>query len=110
MPKTKPMLEVIEDQEDSDDEQTIDETPAAEPEIETVPIVFRGFTFTVPKDMDDWETEACLAMSQNEYVLAAKLLLGPQQWMILQSLGSKRRDIREFLALFADIVNRDCVS
>jgi len=76
---------------------------------EVVPIEFRGHTFFIPKDMDEWDTEACLAMGQQEFVLASKLLLGQGQWALLQSLGSKRKDIREFLSVFGDVVARDCV-
>jgi hypothetical protein len=76
--------------------------------IEMAEIPFRGRTFTIPVDMDEWETEACLAMGQSDYVLAAKILLGTGQWALLQSLGSKRKDIREFLLSFATVVEKDC--
>jgi hypothetical protein len=78
-------------------------------ELEMVAIPFRGRDFNIPKMMDEWETEACLAMSQNDYVYAAKLLLGEGQWARLQMLGSKRKDIREFLLIFAEKINKECI-
>lgn len=88
------------DRDDTDDDAT-DDTLAL--------IQFRGHTFSIPKDMDEWETEACIAMGQKSYVIAAKLLLGDGQWALLQSLGSKRKDIREFLTVFGEAIARDCV-
>lgn len=76
--------------------------------IDTAEIPFRGKTFTIPADMDEWETEACLALGQSDYVMAAKILLGGAQWALLQSLGSKRKDIRQFLLVFADVVEKQC--
>lgn len=87
------------------------EKPPAEPSgPEMVDVSFRGHDFTIPKEMDEWDTEACIAISQQDYVLAAKLLLGSGQWALLQSLGSKRKDIREFLVVFGDVVSQECVS
>lgn len=71
-------------------------------------IPFRGQKFTIPVDMDEWETEACIAMGQSDYVMAAKILLGTAQWAVLQSLGNKRKDIREFLMVFASVVEKEC--
>lgn len=95
-------------------EEPVDE-PA--PELELVEIAFRGQVFTVPKDMDDWETETCLAWSRSvkssqlaDWVQTVKHLLGPEQWDRLQALGSKRRDTTEFLTAMIDTVNKDCVS
>ena len=120
-PSKKPKLEAVTDDNDKE-ETTVELPPTVEEkvaeidakaetngEIARVSIPFRGREFLIPKEMDEWETEACLAMSQNEYVLAAKLLLGDGQWARLQMLGSKRKDIREFLVLFADVVNTECV-
>jgi hypothetical protein len=78
--------------------------------LETVKLKFRGHDFEIPKLMDEWETEACLAMNEGNYVLAAKLLLGPMQWPLLLALGNKRKDIREFLSTFADVVDKECVA
>ena len=77
---------------------------------EQVKIKFRGVDFEIPKLMDEWATEACLSMNEGNYVLAAKILLGPGQWPRLMALGDKRRDIREFLSLFADVVDKECVA
>lgn len=90
---------------------------SAPAELELVEITFRGQVFTVPKDMDEWETEACLAWSRSvassllaDWVNTVKDLLGAEQWNRLQALGTKRRDITEFLTTLIDTVNRECVS
>ena len=83
---------------------------AAEDEIELVTIKFRETEFTLPKLMDEWDTEACLAMNEGNYVLAAKLLLGRGQWAQLMALGDKRKDIRAFLRVFADVVDEECIA
>ena len=77
---------------------------------ETVSIEFRDFEFKIPKMIDEWETEACLSMNQGNYILAAKILLGSAQWALLMSIGNKRKDIREFLTAFANVVDEECVS
>lgn len=107
-PSKKPKLTTVEDPDDLiTDTKPVDTEDKPEP-IELALIKFRDKTFTIPKDMDEWPTEACLAMGQSEYVLAAKLLLGSGQWALLQSLGDKRKDIREFLVVFGNIIDKDC--
>lgn len=93
------------------------EEPVVPAELELVEVEFRGQTFTLPKDMDDWETEACLAWSRSvassqltDWVDTVKALLGAEQWDRLQALGTKRRDMTGFLTVMIDTVNRDCVS
>lgn len=103
MSKPKPALEAVED---ADAEPETNDGDA----VEMVDVPFRGHNFKIPRDMDEWDTEACLAMSQQEYVLAAKLILGGGQWALLQSLGSKRKDVREFLIIFGDVVGRECTA
>lgn len=75
-----------------------------------VKIPYRGIDFAIPKEMDEWDTEACLAMNQGNYVLAAKILLGTGQWAGLQALGSKRKDVREFLTVFAAVIDKECIA
>lgn len=81
----------------------VDEAP-----IEVVNIEFRGQTFTIPRDMDEWDIEACLAMGRHNYAEAAKLLLGTGQWTLLKALGSSRKNINEFLVVFGGVVKREC--
>jgi hypothetical protein len=76
--------------------------------IEVVNIEFRGQTFTIPRDMDEWDIEACLAMGKSNYAEAAKLLLGTGQWTLLKALGSNRKNINEFLVVFGGVVKREC--
>lgn len=89
---------------------TAEATDTEAPAIELVTIPFRGKTFTIPKDMDEWDTEACLAFSRQELLLAAKMLLGPAQWALLQSVGSKRKDTLAFLAVLGPAINKHCIT
>jgi hypothetical protein len=109
----KKNLEVVED--DGEEPIGVVEDPnppaaEAEPEVAMVPISFRSMRFEIPRDMDEWQTEACLAMNQSNYVYAAKLLLGDRQWAQLMAVGDRRKDIREFLTVFAEVVDKDCVA
>ena len=95
---------------DDEPETAPDPEPEPEPEIELVKVPYHGVEFTIPKEMDEWEVEACLAMNQGNYILSAKLLLGPAQWAGLQAMGSRRKDMREFLAVFADVIDKECIA
>ena len=77
--------------------------------VEMVQVPFRGHDFAIPKDMDEWDTEACLAIGEKKYLFAAKTVLGPGQWALLRSLGSKRKDGNEFLTVFAAVVQSECI-
>lgn len=71
---------------------------------------FRGQTFTVPRDLDDWETDACIALSEKNFLLAVKIQLSAgNQWTRFNALGSKRRDLMEFLAIFGAAVMNEVV-
>ena len=72
---------------------------------------FRGQTFTVPRELDDWETDACIALAEKNFMVAVKVQLSAgNQWTRFNALGSKRRDLMEFLTVFGDAVMRECVS
>jgi hypothetical protein len=95
------------------DPAAADPTPPAIPEL--VEIGFRGETFTIPKDRDEWDTEGYLQFLQawetNKYqpwLLAAKLLLGPGQWAKLLTLGAKRKDFDDFLTEFIPASTEKC--
>lgn len=104
VPKTAPKTAPVEDV----PEEEVDEPPEVDAPIELVDIPFRGQTFQIPRDMDEWDIEACLALSQHNYAQSAKLLLGTGQWALLQSLGSKRKDINDFLVVFGRVIDREC--
>jgi len=59
----------------------------------------------VPRDLDDWETDACIALAEKNFLVAVKVQLSAgHQWTRLNRLGSKRRDLMEFLAIFGEKV------
>ncbi|TXH20717.1 MAG: hypothetical protein E6R06_21545 [Mycobacterium sp.] len=78
---------------------------------DVVTMQFRGQTFTVPRHLDDWETDACIALSEKNFLLAVKVqLTAGNQWTRFNALGSKRRDLMEFLAIFGAAVMQEVVS
>jgi hypothetical protein len=101
VPKTKPEDEIA----------AIEEAVAAidADALATVKVPWRGHDFEVPKFMDEWDTDACIAIGDGSYIAAAKILLGSRQWKTLHSLGPRRKDMREFLVVFATIINEECV-
>lgn len=89
------------------------DTVADDNAVETVEMSWRGATFTFPRDMDDWETVTCIAVSDasrsrdlKDMRVAMQLVLGDEQFA---KLGTKRRDLIEFSIAFAEFVDESCV-
>lgn len=95
-------------------------TPKTEPEkgsgdvppapIELVEIPFRGATFTIPKDRDDWDAEAFLAIAHGQHIASLQMILGPDQWLKLRQIGTSRRITKEFSAIFGEVAERECIN
>lgn len=102
--KAKPEAEVQEEQDES-----------APPE--EVLVEFNGYTFTIPKQADDWPTRAELAriravavQSIDAWLDFLELLLGEQQWRIAcDHAAPKRRDLFELVNRITDAVSEECV-
>lgn len=92
--------------------KTKSETDAAdaEPQPDLVPVEFRGQKFWIPREMDEWDTEACIAIARDDFMTAAKHLLGPAQWALLRSLGTRKKDTLAFLVALGEVTRKDCVS
>lgn len=70
---------------------------------DTIDIEFRGATYTVAADQDDWTLEAMEAFEQNQMFAGVRALLGPRQWERFKARHNNRRAFREFLDEIADI-------
>jgi hypothetical protein len=101
MPKTKP---------EPTADPAEDEAPDADVKIE-----FRGQTFTVPRDVDDWPTTAWIARLEAsttnrtlDWLRFVELLLGPVQWQTLSLAAPTRGDFVAFLDEFTPTVTKEC--
>ena len=76
---------------------------------------FRGATFTVPRDADEWSTPTELARIKaissgdiNDWITFLQELLGGAQWRLVLSVAPKRTDLYEFIGLISDTVRTEC--
>lgn len=79
-----------------------------------VSIVFKGTTFTFPKDADDWDATAELARIRaiktkqlDDWVEFVRQVVGAAKFDAFAK-GVKRRDLYEFTRLFNTTVNEEC--
>ncbi|QIS00992.1 hypothetical protein F5X71_00400 [Nocardia brasiliensis] len=87
--------------------QPQDHKPPAQREADgddEVTVEFRGESFTVPADTDDWPTLAHQALGSNRHIDGMEILLGPKQWPRLIRLCPKKRDFEEFSQMLADVM------
>lgn len=74
-----------------------------------VVIEFNGYTFTIPRDQEDWPTKAIIAASRRQYDAVVEHVLGTSQWQLLMDVAAPAyRQFMEFLTVFADTVDREC--
>lgn len=59
----------------------------------TATVEFRGETFTVSREMDDWPVEFVDALEEGKTVGIVKGALGPAQWRRVRSMNLRMRDI-----------------
>lgn len=84
--------------------------PPAPAKTEMVEIEFRGEKFYVPKDRDDWDTEAFIAIANGDPYVSLQIVLGPEQWLKLRRIGTERRVAKEFSKLFGEIAAKECIN
>lgn len=109
--KTKPNLKTVPSTPEVDEE--IQETETEEPEADEglAEIPFRGVTFVVPKNRDDWSTEALAWLAEEKYNLFVKYTLEiarQGQWDTLCTLCPRRRDFADFFVLFGKTIKEEC--
>lgn len=69
--------------------------PAAQIEaegIETTSVSWRGHTFTIPTDPDDFSVEAIEAAEKGQNFTSLRLILGEKQWAEFKKTKPVRRD------------------
>lgn len=71
--------------------------------LEVHQIEWRGHTYTIPRDVDDWPIEALEAFEYGRATAATRALLGPQQWHRFKLQGGRVRDLNDFAAKVAEL-------
>ena len=69
--------------------------PAAQIEAEgdaTTPVQWRGLTFNIPSDPDDFPVDAIMAAEQGKVFTSLELILGPKAWAEFMKTKPVRRD------------------
>ena len=92
-----------------------DSTSDDKPSVKMVEIPFGGFTFTVPKDRDDWDTRAIIAFSRSralvDQIRGIELQLGPANFALLvEKAAPTAGPFRKFTDLFFETVKNECVN
>lgn len=84
--------------------------PPPAPDTEMVEFEFHGVKFHIPKDRDDWDTEAFIAISHGDPYASLQIMLGPEQWLKLRRIGTSRRIAKEFSKLFGEVAAAECIN
>jgi hypothetical protein len=67
----------------------------------TVAVEFRGETFEVSREYDDWSVEFLEALEDGRSVGIVRGALGPSQWRVVRGMELKVSDLRELSDLIA---------
>jgi len=73
--------------------------PAVQIEAEGIPmtdVTWRGHTFTVMSDPDDWPTPVVIATEAGHNLQALGILLGPKQYAEFLKAAPTKRDVDDF--------------
>jgi hypothetical protein len=68
----------------------------------TAEVEFRGHTFTVSREYDDFSIDFLESIEEGKTVGIVRGALGPNQWRTLKSLDLKARDLSELMGLLVD--------
>lgn len=96
---------------DAEDQDADTDAQPRDDEGDFVTIPFRGMTFVIPRNRDDWSTEGLAYLSEGKFNLFAKYILEvaqPGQWKLVTKLCPRRKDFREFFAAFSK-ATEDCI-
>ena len=78
------------------------ETRKAEAQGEnTAEVKFRGHTFTVSRDYDDYSVDLLESLEEGKTVGIVRGALGPAQWRIVRGMNLKARDLAELMEAIA---------
>lgn len=61
----------------------------------TASVEFRGQTFEVPRDYDDWSVDLVESLEEGKTVGIVRGALGPSQWRTVRAMDLKVRDLAE---------------
>lgn len=67
----------------------------AEAHDQQVEVEFRGHTFTVSREYDDWTVDFLESLEEGKSVGIVRGALGPNQWRTVKSMELKVRDLNE---------------
>jgi len=63
--------------------------------IETTDVEWRGHTFTVSTDPDNWSVETTLAFEEGKAASGVRSILGPKQWAEFMKSKPVNRDMAD---------------
>ena len=69
--------------------------------IATVEVEWRGHTFTVTADPDDWPVETMLAFEEGKAASGVRGMLGATQWAELMKSKPRTRDLSDLFSAIA---------
>lgn len=81
----------------------------ADPNNQTVDLVFRGVTVKIPKRRGKWDMDAIVDFQDGRPLPGLRRLLGVNQWSKIKRVAPTGDDLDEFSSLAADAINENCV-
>jgi len=73
----------------------------------TVDVAWRGLTFAVASDPDDWDVATLLAFEEGKAASGVRSLLGKKQWAKLVQTKPKTRDLGDLFGTIATALGLD---
>ena len=64
---------------------------------ETTSVTWRGHTFTVATDPDDYPIAVVMAFEKGQNLVGLEIVLGPKQWAEFTKIAKTKRDAVSFL-------------
>lgn len=72
--------------------------------VKTVDVQWRGHTFTVPAEAEDWPVEVTLAFEEGKAASGVRGMLGTEQWAELMKTNPRNKDLGDlFTAIAKDL-------
>jgi hypothetical protein len=78
------------------------EARKSEAHAETAIVEFRGETFEVSREYDDWTVDFLESLEEGKSVGIVRGALGPAQWRTVKAMNLKVRDLGELADLLAE--------
>ena len=68
----------------------------------TAEVKFRGHTFTVSREYDDFSVDLLESLEEGKTVGIVRGALGPKQWRVVRGMNLKARDLAELMEAISD--------